>query len=244
MWNGKKISIVIPAYNEEEVIRHTVEEVYREIPADEVIVVNNNSKDRTAEEISKTKARAVFEKRQGYGFAVQKGFREASGDLVVLFDADGNFPTKDIFKLLAYAEDFDFVKGTRSRKELVQKGIFSPFISWVGIIANIIVAKMQQLLFWGPVLTDAGCSLRLIKKSALKTILPHFTVGGAYFLVDYTNLAILAKIKTIEIPVRFTKRRGGQSKYRTHDLVKVALKMVWHTLKQRVQSWAGHYQFD
>ena len=242
MWNGKTVSVVVPAYNEEFTVREIVEEVFREAPVDEVIVVNNNSTDRTAEEAGKTRARVLFENRPGYGFALRKGIENATGDYVVLFDADGNFAAADIQKLLAYTDCFDLVKGTRSRPELVEEGTYPPFLLWLVIIANVLVSKFQQVLFRGPVLTDAGCSLRLIKRDTVRMLLPFVTVGGAHFLVDLTNLAMVAKVKIIEVPVRFTKRRGGYSKHGAFwGLAGIAQRMVLHTIRQRFLAWLGRY---
>lgn len=243
MWNGQRVSVVIPAYNEEDTVREIVEEVYREAPVDEVIVVNNDSTDRTVEEVKKTRAALLFEKRRGYGFALRKGLENATGEYVVLFDADGNFPAKDIRKLLAYADCFDFVKGTRARRELVEKGIYAPWLSWLLIVANVATAKFQQVLFRGPALTDAGCTLRLIRHDALRKILPFVTVGGPHFLTDITNLAMIAKIKTIEVPVHFTRRRGGYSKHGAFwGLSRIAVRMILHTIKQRVGASFGRYR--
>lgn len=245
MWKGKKVSVIIPAHNEEETVREIIEEVYRDAsPVDEVIVINNNSTDRTVDEVKKTTAKLVFESRKGYGFALRRGLEEAAGDFVIFFDADGNFPAKDIMKLFPYADDFDFVKGTRARKELVEKGIYTPFVSWLAIVGNVVVAKFQQFLFRGPSLTDAGCTLRLMNRKTVNLIQPHLTVGGAYFLTDVTNLAMLAKVSMIEIPVHFTKRRGGVSKHGAFwGLSKIACKMVLFTLAQRARSWFGYYTF-
>jgi glycosyltransferase involved in cell wall biosynthesis len=243
MWNGKTVSVVVPAYNEETTVRVIVEEVYREAPVDEVIVVNNNSTDRTAEEAGKTRARILFEPRMGYGFALRKGLENATGHYIVLFDADGNFAAPDIRKLLAYTDCFDFVKGTRARRELVEKGTYPPFLSWLVLAANVIVSKFQQTLFHGPVVTDAGCTLRLIKRDVVHMLLPAMTVGGAHFQVDLTNLAMIAGVRTIEVPVRFTRRRGGYSKHGAFfGLSGVAIQMVLHTIKQRFLSWFGYYR--
>jgi glycosyltransferase involved in cell wall biosynthesis len=242
MWNGKKISVVIPAYNEESTIREIVEEVYGAAPVDEVIVVNNNSTDGTLAEARKTKATVVREERRGYGFALRKGVEEASGDYIVFFDADGNFAADDIMKLLSYTDCFDFVKGTRSRRELVEEGTYHPLLSWLVIIANVIVAKFQQSMFRGPVMTDAGCTLRLIKREVVRRIWPFITVGGAHFQTDITNLAMITQVRMVEVPVRFTKRRGGYSKHGAFaGLSKIAVRMIAHTIKQRILSWLGHY---
>ena len=243
MWNGKIVSVIVPAYNEEDTVREIVEELFRVGPVDEVIVVDNNSTDRTVEEVAKTSARVLSEERQGYGFALRKGLENAGGDYLVLFDADGNFAAEDIQKLLVYTDCFDFIKGTRSRRELVEEGTYHPLLSWLVIVANVLVAKFQQLLFLGPVMTDAGCTLRLLKRAAVQRILPHVTVGGAHFQTDLTNLAMIANLRIIEVPVRFTKRRGGYSKHGAFlGLAKIALRMVRHTIKQRVLSWLGRYR--
>jgi glycosyltransferase involved in cell wall biosynthesis len=242
MWNGKKVSVVIPAFNEESTVREIVEEVFLEAPVDEVIVVDNNSTDRTAEEAAKTNARIVSEHRPGYGFALRRGLENAIGEYIVLFDADGNFAAADIIKLLVYTDCFDFIKGTRSRSELVEEGTYRPLLSWLVMVANVVVAKFQQILFRGPVLTDAGCTLRLIKRDALQRLLPFITIGGAHFQTDFTNLAMIAKLKIIEVPVRFTKRRGGYSKHGAFfGLARIAVQMTLLTIKQRICCWLGRY---
>lgn len=62
----------------------------------------------------------------------------------------------------------------------------------------------QQALFRGPILTDAGCTLRLMKRDVLDTLLPLLTVGDGHFQADLTNLAMIKKVRLIEVPVRFT----------------------------------------
>jgi glycosyltransferase involved in cell wall biosynthesis len=240
MWLGKKVSVVIPAYNEEETIRYIVEEFFKQPWVDEVVVVNNNSSDNTEAEIRKTRAKLVLEKERGYGSALRRGLKEASGDLIVLCEADGNFYPKDIIKLLAYADDFDFVKGTRTRRELFQEGVMPPFMALFIIWGNIAVAKMQQFLFRGPSLTDAGCTMRLIKKEALKKIQPYFSVTAGHFLAEMTNLAMIKKIKTIEVPVNFAKRLGGYSKSGNFwGVFKIGMAMIFLTIKHRFLAWFG-----
>src|SRR3982750_4878943 len=107
MWNSKTISIVLPAYNEEQYIRPAVEDFFVDG------VVDNNSRGRTVDEAMATRARVVREPAQGYGHALRRGLREATGDLVIMAEPDGTFVARDILKLLAYAEDFDMVCGTR-----------------------------------------------------------------------------------------------------------------------------------
>lgn len=208
MYNNKKISVVFPAYNEESNIVAAIDDFFKTAVVDEIIVVDNNSKDGTAEKVLKTKATLVREKKQGYGFALQRGLREASGDLVILAEPDGTFVGKDIFKLLAYADDFKIVLGTRTARELIWHGANMNFALKSG---NILVAKLMQWLYAGPSLTDCGCTLRLLHREALEQIQEDFTVGKSHFLPEIVILALKKQIPVIEIPVNY-KNRVGASK--------------------------------
>lgn len=208
MYNGKKVSVVFPAYNEELYIRRAIEDFFIPGIVDEIVVVNNNSRDRTAEEASQTNARVVLETRQGYGFALQRGMREATGDLIILAEPDGTFIGRDVLKLLAYSEDFELVCGTRTTRELIWSGAN---MGWFLRQGNWAVAKMLQLLYNGPSLSDCGCTMRLIHRQALARIQDKFTVGGSHFLPEMVILALKHKIRMIEIPVNY-RGRVGESK--------------------------------
>jgi glycosyltransferase involved in cell wall biosynthesis len=208
MWNGRTVSVVLPAYNEEKYIRPAVEDFFLEGVVDEVIVVDNNSRDRTAEEANATRARVVCERAQGYGHALQRGLREATGDLVVMAEPDGTFVGRDVMKLLAYADDFEMVCGTRTTRELIwQQANMGRFLRW----GNWIVAKLLQVLFDAPSLTDCGCTLRLTHKAALTRIQDDFTVGGSHFLPDMVIVALKHRVRLIEVPVNY-RGRIGESK--------------------------------
>ena len=73
MYGSRTISVVLPAYNEEQYIRAAVEDFLSTGMVDEVVVVDNNSRDRTAEEAGRTPARIVRETAQGYGHALRRG---------------------------------------------------------------------------------------------------------------------------------------------------------------------------
>ena len=206
MYKGKKVSVVMPAYNEEEYIAEAVKE-FSSIPeVDEVIVVNNNSTDRTKELAIKAGAIVVDEEKQGYGYACQRALKEASGDLIILVEPDGTFSAHDIEKFLAYSNDFDFVIGSRTSKEMIHEGAnMGKFLRW----GNWILAKMIEVLFNAPSLTDVGCTYRLIKRDALEKIKDKFTVGGSHFSPEMMILAIRSRIPMIEIPVNYKERKGS-----------------------------------
>jgi len=208
MWNKKKISVVLPTYNEEKNIRKAVNDFIATGVVDEVVIVNNNSKDRTEEEAKKTKARIVNEKNQGYGWAVRRGLYEAKGDYVFTCEPDGTFVAKDIFKFLSYVDEFDVIFGTRTSKACIWE---SANMGWFLRIGNAAVAKMLEYLHNGPSLTDVGCTFKFIKKDALKKIIRKFTVGGSYFSPEFMILCLKNKLKCVEIPVNY-RGRIGESK--------------------------------
>src|SRR5688572_21102494 len=109
MFNGKTVSVVFPAYNEEEHIAEAVESFLALEHVDEVVVVDNNSRDRTAALADGAGGRVIAEREQGYGHALQRGLKEATGDLVVMAEPDGTFVAGDVSKLLAYSDLADVV---------------------------------------------------------------------------------------------------------------------------------------
>lgn len=122
MWLGETVSVVLMTYDERDSIREVIDDFFATGVVDEVLVVNNNSREGTAEQAELTDARQVFEAQQGYGHAVSRGLRDAEGDLIVLAEPDGTFLAKDIIKLLAYSTDCDVVLGTRTTREMIWDG--------------------------------------------------------------------------------------------------------------------------
>ena len=100
---------------------------------------------------------------------------------------------------------------------------------------NWIVAKMVQVLFGGPSLSDCGCTLRLVHRGTAQRMLPRFTVGSSHFLPEMVCLALLDKARLIEVPVNY-RRRVGESKI-TGSLktaIRVGLRMIFLTMRYRL----------
>jgi glycosyltransferase involved in cell wall biosynthesis len=231
VWLGHRVSVVFPAYNEEVGIAQAVADFGAIEAVDEVLVVDNNSRDATAHRAETAGARVVCEPRQGYGHALRRGMAEAQGEYVVLAEPDGTFIGKDVLKLLTYADDFDLVLGTRTTRELIWHGAN---MGWQLRWGNWLVAKLLQVLFGGPSLSDCGCTLRLIRRSAAERLLPRFTVGGSHFLPEMVCLALLARLRLVEVPVNY-RHRVGQSKITgsMKTTVRVAMHMIGVILRYR-----------
>jgi glycosyltransferase involved in cell wall biosynthesis len=208
MYQNQSVTVVLPAYNEEKNIRRSVEEFLASGVVDEVVVIDNNSRDRTLAEARSTPARIVTETKQGYGHALQRGLREASGDLIIMAEPDGTFMGKDVLKLLAYADDFEMVCGTRTTREMIWR---EANMGWFLRVGNWIVAKLMQVLYNAPSLSDCGCTLRLVRRTALHQFIDDLTVGGSHFLPEMVIQALRHHVKLIEVPINY-RGRVGESK--------------------------------
>src|SRR6266849_7980868 len=168
------IVVAMTAYNDEASIGDAVQEFRTQPDVKQVVVVDNNSTDRTAELASAAGARVVQEPKQGYGYACIRGLREAllfpKVNVVVLVEGDMTFAGKDLSKLVPYLDNVDMVVGTRTTQELTTE---DSQMSWFFVWGNLFLAKMIQVKFfdikhWGRVrLTDVGCTFRAIRVEAL-----------------------------------------------------------------------------
>jgi glycosyltransferase involved in cell wall biosynthesis len=234
---GKTVSVVFPAYNEEEGIAHAVRTFGALEPVDEVVVIDNNSRDRTAELAAAAGGRVIREDRQGYGFALRRGLAEATGDLIVMAEPDGTFVAEDIYKLLAYSGDAQLVLGTRTTRELIwEQANMGLFLRW----GNWLVAKLLEVLYDTPSLTDCGCTLRLVHRDALERFRERLTVGSSHFLPEMVILARLSDVTMLEIPVTYRQRKGDSKitgSFRT--TLSVGTNMVRTILRYRLRPSAA-----
>lgn len=238
MWRDKKVSVIFPTYNEKESICGAITDFFASGYVDEVIVVNNNAVPGTDEEVKKTPAKLTYEKRQGYGFAIRCGFREATGDIIIISEPDGTFEGKDVVKLLAYSDDFPVVFGTRTTSILIWSGAN---MGWLLRAGNILVAKLIEFFFDTTTLTDVGCTMKLLKKEAIKQIEGQFTVGGSHFGPELMLLVVINGIRFIEIPVNY-KKRVGVSSVTGNKIVAFFLgfRMAGLILKYRIRTWFSY----
>jgi hypothetical protein len=205
MFEGKTVTVVLPAFNEERSIFDAVRDFLSVAVVDEVLVVNNRSSDATETEARRAGARVVHEHTQGYGAALTRGLRAATGDIIVLAEPDHTFVARDIYKLLAYSAEFAMVCGTRTAPHLIWTGANMPHpLRW----GNTLVAKFIEFAYGGPSLTDCGCTLRLIHKAAWQRIEPYISVTGSHFLPEMVILVLRCGLRMVEIPVNYRARVG------------------------------------
>ena len=232
MWNGRSVSVILMTYAEKDSIRRVIEGFEATGVVDEIVVVNNNAQAGTAEEVEQTSARQVFERKQGYGHATQRGLAEATGDLLVIAEPDGTFMPSDIFKLLVYSDDCDVVFGTRTTRELIWRGAnMGWFLKW----GNWAVAKGVEASFNTSHLSDVGCTYRLLTRGAYERVRDGFSIGGSHFGPELMLLAITSGSRFVEIPVNYLPRVGHSSV--TGDLrkaFKLGMVMIGFILRFRL----------
>lgn len=208
MFRDYKISVVLPTFSEKDSIRKVIDDFDNLGIVDEIIVINNNAVEGTSEQVKQTSAIEIAEKKQGYGNAIMRGFREATGDLIVVCEPDDTFLAKDIYKLLSYAGDVDIVYGSRTYKELIWSGAN---MSWFLRVGNWAVAKLLEVMFNTNTLTDVGCTYRLVHRRAIEQLLPEFKVSSSFFGPEMMIYGYKNKFRCIQIPVVYKQRVGESS---------------------------------
>lgn len=207
-----KVSFVIPALNEEGIVGKTI----KSIPVDEIeeagydveiIVVNNNSTDNTAQEAKDAGATVFLEKNRGYGNAYIRGFKEATGDIIIMGDADGTYPLEQSMDFINYIVDdgSDFVIGSRF-KGRIEKGAMPALHQYIG---NPLLTKMLNILF-NSEYSDTHCGMRAFTKDALHKM--NLTAPGMEFAVEMVIEAREKNLNIKEIPISYKKRGGGEAK--------------------------------
>jgi glycosyltransferase involved in cell wall biosynthesis len=208
MWKDQTVSVVLMTYAERDSIGGVIEGFEEIGVVDEILVVNNNAQEGTAEEVAKTSARQVFESKQGYGHAIQRGLQEATGDLIALVEPDGTFLPGDLLKLLTYSDECDVVFGTRTTRELIwAESNMGFFLKW----GNWAVAKIVEVLFNTSHLSDVGCTYRLLSRPLAEYVQANMRVGGSHAGPEIMLLAITSGARFVEIPVNYLPRVGVSS---------------------------------
>ena len=199
-----RVSVVIPALNEEATIGHVVAAVPRDV-AGEVIVVDNGSTDATADRARAAGARVACEPRRGYGRACRAGVHAAAGDVLVFLDGDGS-DCPELMELLVrpILEDrHDFVVGSRvlGRRE---RGS----MAWTQLAAGRLAGVLVRALY-GVRFTDM-CPFRAIRRDALDRLGMREETYG--WNLEMQMRAARAGLRILEVPVAHRRRAGGASK--------------------------------
>lgn len=226
------LSIVIPAYNEEDGIAQIIERILplrpnlQAVGVDdmEVIVVDDGSRDRTAE-IAGTYHDVHLLRHtvnEGYGAALKTGFGQAKGNLLGFLDADGTYPPEHFPNLcrVALDEGADLVIGSRMSGEDSEM----PLVRRVG---NVIFANLVSLLGNHRV-SDSSSGMRIIRREALARLYP--LPDGLNFTPVMSTRALHEAVKWCEVPIPYTERVGRSKLSVVRDGTRFLQTIVWTAL--------------
>jgi glycosyltransferase involved in cell wall biosynthesis len=203
-----KLSIVIPAFNEEKRLPATLERIAGYINksgrATEVIVVDDGSTDKTigvAESFRErvSDLRVVSNRRnRGKGYSVRHGFMESRGEIVLFTDADLSAPIEETDKLLVKMDEYDVAIGSRAvNRELIEVHE-SKFREFAGIIFNKIVRLILRLPF-----VDTQCGFKAFRREKCRIIFEQQTIERFGFDPELLYLARHLGLRTAEVAVRW-----------------------------------------
>ncbi len=222
-----KISVVIPALNEEKVIAQTIRAIPKNVVS-EIIVVDNGSSDRTADEARRAGAIVVVEPVRGYGRACHSGVLNVSedSDIIVQMDADLSDDPAQMPLLLApiIEQGYDFVLGSRllgsrEKDSLTPAQVFG---SWL--------ATSMIRLIYGVRYTDMG-PFRAIKRSTLEDMnMREMTYGWS---IEMQTKAAARGLRILEVPVNWRNRAAGESKVAgtVSGSLRAGVRIIWTILK-------------
>jgi dolichol-phosphate mannosyltransferase len=217
-------SIVIPAYNEEDVVGELLDELRRFLGTwrsdYELLMIDDGSSDRTAEIIGNRFANwsqgqlVRLSRNCGQGAALYYGMKRACGQVVILMDGDGQNDPQDIPKMLAPLDRVDMVVGVRvDRRDSFTRRTMSR-------LAN---AARSRILRDG--VADTGCGIKAFHRRVIDAFIPMRTL---YSFMP--ALAISAGFTVDQVPVHHRPRSGGKSKYGVRQF-------LWRPLLDLIGVW-------
>ncbi len=225
------LTVVLTAYNDELSIGTAVEDFLAHPLVRRVIVVDNNSKDRTSEEAARAGATVILETQPGYGKCVFRALQEGVGysdtDLTLLCEGDRTFRAFDIDKFMAYIPHSEIVNGTRIVEQLRDRETQLTTFMYYG---NFAVGKLLESKYIGQgTFTDVGTTYKLCRNDALIRLLPELNPDiNLEFNAHFLDTALRHRVSLVECPITFHKRIGVSKGGNTDNLraLRVGLRMI------------------
>jgi SAM-dependent methyltransferase len=238
------VSVIVPCRNE----RGNIEDAIKRIPdmgrETEIIFVDGNSTDGTADEIEiqikkrpERKIRLIHQDAgRGKGDAVRKGFAAATGDVLVIQDADLTAPPEDLPKFFAALRDGkgEYINGSRLVYPMEKEAM-----RFLNLLANKFFGALFSWLL-GQRFRDTLCGTKMIRKSDYEIIAANRSYFGDFDPFGDFDLifgAIKQNLKVVEVPVRYRARTYGETNISRFRHGWLLLKMSWIAFKKI--KWLG-----
>jgi len=233
------VTVVVPAFNEEVGIAPQVLAVRKELEKAgivfEIIVVDDGSSDRTAEEAIQAGARVLRHlSNRGYGASIKSAILAAKYEIIVIIDADGTYPADEIANLVAQLEDADMAVGARSGKQV--------HIPWVRRPAKWVLGWVAERIA-GRKIPDLNSGLRAFRKSCAVQYFP--ILSDRFSFTTTITLAYLADdYRVVYRPIDYHKRVGKSKIVPRHFMDFLALVLRSAMLFQPLRVFAPLSMFS
>ncbi len=200
MRKNNSVTVIIPAYNEQESIEGVIVSLKKLGQKVEIIVVDDGSTDRTYENALKTGVKVIkHPNNKGYGASLKTGLMNSKGSTICFFDADSQHRAQDLKKILTYTETYDGVIGMRTETSHI------PFFRKPGKkILNIVANYLSKQK-----IPDLNCGLRAFKREVLMKFMNILPDGFSFSTT--TTLAMYKGGFSIKYVPVVTKKRIGKS---------------------------------
>jgi glycosyltransferase involved in cell wall biosynthesis len=205
---NKKFSIVIPCLNEEQTLPLVLQKAIASLEGlrlnGEVLIVDNGSTDNSVEIAQKLGARVIKCEEKGYGNALRYGIESASGEYVIMGDADDSYDFSNIEPFVKFLkEGCDFVIGSRLKGK-IEKGAMPFLHRYLG--TPVLTFILNQ--FFRTKISDCNCGLRGIRKSVFKEM--NIISSGMEFASEMIIKAGILRCEIREIPIDFYKDKRNR----------------------------------
>ena len=234
-----RLSVIIPAYNEEKRLPKTLQSVHEYLRQQgyeyEIIVVSDGSRDRTVQAVKDLTSQIANlrlidrKENRGKGYTVKEGMLNAKGDYRLFMDADNSTTIDQIEKMWPWFErGYDIVIGSRDIKGAIldpPQPFYRRFVGKIFRFARDIICDL-----WG--IYDTQCGFKCFKKEVVEAIFPKLKIERFAFDVEILLLARMYGFKIKEIPVYW--RNDPESKVKLKSAIKMGLdlfKIRWYQLR-------------
>ena len=198
------LSVIVPAYNEEESIRGTLDDLIESLSnlaiTYEIVVVDDGSEDDTPRMVSENESVTLVRHpyNMGYGAALKTGIRKSRGRFILITDADGSYPAREIPRLLEYKDRFDMVVAAR-----IGENVHMPLMRRP---AKFVLTKLADFLV-NRKIPDLTSGMRVFKRETAQRFL-NLLPSGFSFTATIT-LTYLCKDYSVKyVPISYSRRRG------------------------------------
>jgi glycosyltransferase involved in cell wall biosynthesis len=239
--NEPELSIIIPSYNEESRLPATLERIAAYLQTRgrkaEVLVVDDGSKDRTAQVAESFRGKIPTLRvvsngiNRGKGFSVRHGMQEARGRVGLFTDADLSAPIEEANKLIDALESYDVAIGSRAADRSLITVRESPFREFAGIIFN----KIVRIILWLP-FVDTQCGFKAFRRERCGIIFEQQTIERFGFDPELLYLARHHGLRAVEIPVRW-----GHSPATKVSMLRDSIQMFIDVFTVRWNALTGRY---